>query len=60
VLFLRWAAVQTGVTGVMFIGAWIGNRFVVTKRHRAIFAIAVIGAVLAEAAWLTFWDIYGI
>ena len=59
VLFLRWAVVQTGIVGVMFIGAWIGNHFVVAKRHRAIFVIAVIGAVLAEAVWRTIWDIGG-
>jgi len=43
----------------MFIGAWIGNHFVVAKRHRSIFVIAVIGAVLAEAVWRTIWDIRG-
>jgi len=59
VLLLRWAAVQTGSVGVMFIGAWIGNRFVVAKRHRSIFAIAVIGAILAEAVWRTIWDVRG-
>ena len=59
VLFLRWAVVQIGSIGVMFIGAWIGNRFVVAKRHRSIFVIAVIVAVLAEAVWRTFWDIRG-
>jgi hypothetical protein len=59
VLFLRWAVVQTGSIGVMFIGAWIGNRFAVAKRHRSIFVIAVIGAILAEAVWRTFWDIRG-
>ena len=59
VLLLRWAAVQTGSVGVMFIGAWIGNRFVVVKRHRSIFVIAVIGAILAEAVWRTIWDIRG-
>jgi len=59
VLLLRWAAVQTGSVGVMFIGAWIGNRFVVVKRHRSIFVIAVIGAILAEAVWRTIWDVRG-
>jgi len=59
VLFLRWTVVQTGIVGVMFIGAWIGNHFVVAKRHRSIFVIAVIGAVLAEAVWRTIWDIRG-
>jgi hypothetical protein len=59
ILFLRWAVVQTGGTGVMFIGAWIGNRLVVAKRYRSIFAIIVIVAVMAEAVWLTFWDIRG-
>jgi hypothetical protein len=51
--------VQTGGIGVMFIGAWIGNRFMVATRYRSIFAIIVIVAVMAEAVWLTFWDIRG-
>jgi len=58
-LFLRWAAVQTGAVGVMFIGAWIADRLALAKRYRQVFVIAVIAMVLAEAAWRTYADILG-